>query len=256
MERIALNLTVDFFPASVPELKIQRQAEKPSRLAAFPVRAHVLRDAISTSMGNGVMDEFHATSQWGFDYIGIFALRSREFDDFQWAVACTVNGPGNTVKMYSGIYLPNFRHTISMHAISPLINEGGPYTDAEIASLVNEKMKDLHFHYVLELERMEVYKKFILTRAMAHDLICVMVERDVIAGRVMPEFLEVWHKKTHTYTTPRTGWSLFCEISWLLNRLKAVAMFERTMVAHDFFDEAFNFSKKALKTVWRQQTFA
>lgn len=259
MERIALNLVTDLVPALVPELRLQNQSQKPIDYGPFPIRATAVRNAIMEMLPMDrklkVVDEFHGMNHDNFDYWGIFGTMNREIDDFQWVIACHVNLSGSFCKMYSGIWFPKLRNTLSFHAQNKAIDGIGWTSEADMALFVNESLNKMQADYLLEFERMKHYKAQILTRAMAHDLICVMVDKDVIAGRVMPEFLEVWNKQSHPYTTPRTGWSLFCEISWLLNRLKAKAMIERTMNAHDFFDNALKFNKKALGTVWRQEAF-
>lgn len=246
-------------PASVPELRQQNKGNTTIMGTPFPVRAHVMRDTLVEMIPNErklkVVDEFHSISHVNFNYWGLFGTMNQEHDDFQWVIACSVNHSGTLVNMYSGIWFPGFRNTCSFHAESLKVITGGKYrTEAEIALFVNERLDDLQKFYLLDFERMNHYKNKVLTRAQANDLICTMIEQEVFAGRIAAEFIELWHKQAHEYTKPRTVWSLFCEVSWVLNRLLPYHMIERTINARVFFDTIFRFKPRA--SIWKQETFA
>jgi hypothetical protein len=203
-----------------------------------------------------VSDSFYASDDTGETLQGFISVREKNLADIKWVIGMT-NSNGERSRgfyLHSGFVVTEVSSAVSISASEKVITKYSFFTNDELKTLVTERLDYLREFYLLEYERESHFKKIRLSSAEAHNIICDMIRRDVIAGRLSKEMLDLWHKPTAEYLRPRTMWSLFCLSSWLLNRLNVPVMIERTTNLHHFFDEVADFNKKPTK--WVQSTFA
>ncbi len=200
-----------------------------------------------------IRDEFNALGNDGARWLGLFQLsQDREID---WSILFhNANDGSGVLSVTSGICLPEVDKAVIFSEEQKVIRKYGFVTPDELQVLVNEKLEFVREHYNLEFERMEHYKNHRLTRESGHDIICRLLDQEVIAGRLAHELISTWKNPPWVYLKPRTLWSLFLLCGWFLNRLNVFVLVERTTNLHHVFDEIARFDKKP--TIWTQDRFA
>lgn len=202
--------------------------------------------------GLKIRDEFHAVSHLGFRYIGLFHIKG-ELGDIEWMVGITNNNDGKAaVELHSGFTVPAVEDSIGFHKSFTVTDKRGSYTPKEIRSLVNENMSNARQLFNVEHERIEIYKKLKLTPEKAHHIICLLIQSEIVAGRLSFETLIDWNDPKVAYLKPRTLWSLFVHCLTFINRLRTIHHIERSKALQQFFDELAGFVPKPTK--WVQQT--
>lgn len=258
--RISAPLKNSMEPMSYSELRTL--PTPPDRL--WPIRPDFIADMVFEyveKFGLGkIEDAFFGASHDGNEFYGLFSVPANSLQDFKWVIGATndnQSGGGivrGSFEIHSGFILPYVGNAMAFSR-SILIAEKKKYIPKEdIQALVNENLDVLREEFNLEFDRESHYKARKLKPEEASHIILQVIDRDVMAGRLISEFIDEWKKPQFEYLKPRTLWSLFCQCAWFLNRLQAPILIERTIKLHHLFDEIAKFNKKPTK--WVQSSFA
>jgi hypothetical protein len=253
--RISLTMGDGLEQCSLTDIKLLPLCENCS---AFPIRHETIALSLTRAVelqGDKVRDSFHAITPDRAKYVGIFDIQTPESSDFRWAVMATnANNGASAFELHTGIVIPAAEMSVGFQFTDMIMKRNRLLVLDELQDLVNESLVKLKDYYNLSFMRMEHLKSKKLTREEASDIIVRLLGTEVVAGRLAHELITLWTKPQLDYLKPRTMWSLFCLSLWLLQRLRAYAIVDRTTDLHHFFDDISKFDKKP--TRWVQKTFA
>lgn len=105
----------------------------------------------------------------------------------------------------------------------------------DLPGLVNVAMGKLIDARAGQAKRIEAYKGFEITDAIAHDIMVRAVGLNILPATKLPQVLQEWRKPSHDDFLPRTGWSLFNAFTETYKGNLA-ALPRRTQVLHGMLD--------------------
>jgi hypothetical protein len=257
--RLSAPLKNSMTPVSYAELKVI--PPPPDKL--FPIRGDLLADMVFdyvASVDLKVTDTFYGASKDGNEFYGLFSVGPHNDSDFEWIIGITNdNSSGGGIvrgsfEAHSGVSFPFVGNAMSFSKTVKIAEKKCRIDKDDLRSLVNENLTMLREYFNLEYERESIFKARKLKPEEASHIIMQVIERNVMAGRLISEFLDEWRNPKFEYLKPRTLWSLFVQCAWFLNRLQAPILIDRTVMLHHLFDEIAKFNKKPTK--WVQSTFA
>lgn len=200
--------------------------------------------------GLRVSDAIHGVDELDSFYAGALEIKSSAAPDKDkaWVLGVTniTSGIGH-LNVYTGCRFFDINCIAFNHEAVNLSMDNLEF-HSQLKPLLETTIDNLHKQWSMLDDREEAYKARKVTVEEAHSLLCRAIVGDVIAGRLASEFLRRWHCPSGVYA-PRTVWSFYRLLTFMLSRLTVVEYAEHTIAATDFLDNFVDFRARASKWI-------